>query len=188
VFRQPSVTLRFGVRPIPPKNDMLLSQFGLLIPGHPNGGTRRKPRDHGAQTGSEVQQNPWRVNSSNGSATQASPVKVYRIKPCSLNEREAGGGGRTRTFEAMRRLIYSQLPLPLGTLPRSTASRSASPCGAGGSGHGEVKTAKTLDAGVRGPARLWAKHHGKVNQGHSRNCGQPGPNCQYPEPVTQATP
>jgi hypothetical protein len=30
-----------------------------------------------------------------------------------------GGGGRTRTCEAMRRLIYSQLPLPLGTLPRS---------------------------------------------------------------------
>jgi hypothetical protein len=28
-----------------------------------------------------------------------------------------GGGGRTRTCEAMRRLIYSQLPLPLGTLP-----------------------------------------------------------------------
>jgi hypothetical protein len=37
-----------------------------------------------------------------------------------------GGGGRTRTYEAMRRLIYSQLPLPLGTLPRSTALRSAS--------------------------------------------------------------
>src|SRR3978361_1885182 len=36
-----------------------------------------------------------------------------------------GGEGRTRTFEAMRRLIYSQLPLPLGTLPRSTASRPA---------------------------------------------------------------
>jgi hypothetical protein len=34
-----------------------------------------------------------------------------------------GGEGRTRTFEAMRRLIYSQLPLPLGTLPRSTASQ-----------------------------------------------------------------
>src|SRR5712672_4729726 len=28
-----------------------------------------------------------------------------------------GGEGRTRTCEAMRRLIYSQLPLPLGTLP-----------------------------------------------------------------------
>jgi|SRR5580658_4297139 hypothetical protein len=33
--------------------------------------------------------------------------------------RPVGGGGRTRTYEAMRRLIYSQLPLPLGTLPRS---------------------------------------------------------------------
>ena len=30
-----------------------------------------------------------------------------------------GGGGRTRTYEAIRRLIYSQLPLPLGTLPRN---------------------------------------------------------------------
>lgn len=33
-----------------------------------------------------------------------------------------GGGRRTRTFEAIRRLIYSQLPLPLGTLPRSPSS------------------------------------------------------------------
>src|SRR6266404_778846 len=40
---------------------------------------------------------------------------------------QAGGGGRTRTFEAMRRLIYSQLPLPLGTLPRSTTSRTLPP-------------------------------------------------------------
>ncbi len=37
---------------------------------------------------------------------------------------KAGGGGRTRTFEAMRRLIYSQLPLPLGTLPRIDAHRN----------------------------------------------------------------
>src|SRR3984893_11921967 len=29
-----------------------------------------------------------------------------------------GGGRRTRTFEVIRRLIYSQLPLPFGTLPR----------------------------------------------------------------------
>ena len=33
---------------------------------------------------------------------------------------ENGGGGRTRTCEAMRRLIYSQLPLPLGTLPHGS--------------------------------------------------------------------
>src|SRR5215472_16558684 len=39
---------------------------------------------------------------------------------------EAGGGGRTRTYEVIRRLIYSQLPLPLGTPPRSTAE-SAKP-------------------------------------------------------------
>ena len=36
--------------------------------------------------------------------------------------KQDGGGRRTRTFEVIRRLIYSQLPLPLGTLPRSTAS------------------------------------------------------------------
>lgn len=39
-------------------------------------------------------------------------------------QNQDGGGGRTRTCEAMRRLIYSQLPLPLGTLPRSTAAQS----------------------------------------------------------------
>src|SRR5271166_4794810 len=33
--------------------------------------------------------------------------------------KQDGGGRRTRTFEVIRRLIYSQLPLPLGTLPRS---------------------------------------------------------------------
>ncbi len=38
-----------------------------------------------------------------------------------VSVKQDGGGGRTRTCEAMRRLIYSQLPLPLGTLPRSTA-------------------------------------------------------------------
>src|SRR5216683_1562225 len=37
--------------------------------------------------------------------------------------KQDGGGRRTRTFEVIRRLIYSQLPLPLGTLPRSTASQ-----------------------------------------------------------------
>src|SRR4051812_21294962 len=37
-----------------------------------------------------------------------------------------GGGRRTRTFEVIRRLIYSQLPLPLGTLPRSTPSQAFS--------------------------------------------------------------
>jgi hypothetical protein len=38
-----------------------------------------------------------------------------------------GGGRRTRTFEVIRRLIYSQLPLPLGTLPRSTPSPAHPP-------------------------------------------------------------
>jgi hypothetical protein len=39
-----------------------------------------------------------------------------------LHSEGIGGEGRTRTFEAMRRLTYSQLPLPLGTPPRPTAS------------------------------------------------------------------
>ena len=49
---------------------------------------------------------------------------------------KAGGGGRTRTCEAMRRLIYSQLPLPLGTLPRSTAAQSGRTLPATEDGHG----------------------------------------------------
>src|SRR5207253_8867895 len=44
-----------------------------------------------------------------------------------LGAKQDGGEGRTRTFEAMRRLIYSQLPLPLGTLPRPTASPNRPP-------------------------------------------------------------
>ena len=56
-------------------------------------------------------------------------------QPSLASRAKAGGGRRTRTFEVVRRLIYSQLPLPLGTLPRPTASQ-AQPLGGGGSGHG----------------------------------------------------
>ena len=55
-----------------------------------------------------------------------------------------GGGRRTRTFEVIRRLIYSQLPLPLGTLPRSMALDPAA-CAGIGLRHGNVKTAKPDD-------------------------------------------
>ena len=41
-----------------------------------------------------------------------------------LGAKQDGGGGRTRTCEAIRRLIYSQLPLPLGTLPHFAAWES----------------------------------------------------------------
>ena len=51
------------------------------------------------------------------------------LQPSIARRAKRGGGGRTRTCEAMRRLIYSQLPLPLGTLPRFNGARSASPCG-----------------------------------------------------------
>src|SRR6476620_10232891 len=50
-----------------------------------------------------------------GLRSAANPAKRVSAK-------QDGGGGRTRTCEVIRRLIYSQLPLPLGTLPRSTAS------------------------------------------------------------------
>ena len=52
-----------------------------------------------------------------------------------LGAKQDGGEGRTRTFEAIRRLIYSQLPLPLGTLPRPPASGTGRPSG-GGPDHG----------------------------------------------------
>ena len=57
-------------------------------------------------------------------ARNITPSRALRIRLCERLETRDGGGGRTRTFEAMRRLIYSQLPLPLGTLPRSTAAQS----------------------------------------------------------------
>src|SRR6266487_6452214 len=56
-------------------------------------------------------------------------------QPSLASRAKAGGEGRTRTFEAMRRLIYSQLPLPLGTLPRPPASGTDRPSG-GGPDHG----------------------------------------------------
>src|SRR6202007_263163 len=46
-------------------------------------------------------------------------VKKNRWRMKILQRFQNGGGRRTRTFEVIRRLIYSQLPLPLGTLPRS---------------------------------------------------------------------
>jgi hypothetical protein len=99
--------------------------------------------------------------------------------------KQVGGEGRTRTFEAMRRLIYSQLPLPLGTLPLSTASQPPA-------GNGEDKAfddAETADpiTGARS-ARLWAKHPAQVNQGQAANQASSCSNCHSQEPVTQAGP
>ena len=57
-------------------------------------------------------------------------------------------------------------------------------------GHGEVKDRTTRFGEACGRARLWGKHHGKVNQGEPRKLAptgqQAGPNCHCPEPVTQA--
>src|SRR4051812_29241383 len=68
---------------------------------------------------------------------------------------KAGGGRRTRTFEVIRRLIYSQLPLPLGTLPRSMAFDPAA-CAGNESRHGDVKTANARRRGWR-PAAFMAE-------------------------------
>src|ERR1700676_3799247 len=102
---------------------------------------------------------------------------------------QSGGGRRTRTFEVIRRLIYSQLPLPLGTLPRSTASQPNRRNGAG-QATDDVNTESRWRA--PGRARLWAKAPCKVNQCGVRNNRakgfEKGPNCHNPEPVTQALP
>jgi hypothetical protein len=121
-----------------------------LMSGHSYADARLSKRRAGKcpstvhQTGTVVQENS-RVISIAGTIAryglesvrrgEKNPAKrpVRRSGLQLASRTRSGGGGRTRTCEAMRRLIYSQLPLPLGTLPRSTASRSASPCGAGGS-------------------------------------------------------
>src|SRR6185437_3503655 len=48
-----------------------------------------------------------------------------------------------------------------------------------------VKTAKTRLRAC-GRARLWGKHHGKVNQGDALKCLVNGRNCHCSEPVRQA--
>src|ERR1700728_3670992 len=94
-----------------------------------------------------------------------------------------GGGRRTRTFEVIRRLIYSQLPLPLGTLPRSTASEPIRRNG-GNKAMDDVKT------GRRWRAPGWRVYDGRAIA-KSTNWGALiaplwAPNCHYPEPVRQA--
>ena len=66
-----------------------------------------------------------RVSAKQDGVPSRSSRPTARLRPvgfgaaASLASRaKAGGGRRTRTFEVIRRLIYSQLPLPLGTLPR----------------------------------------------------------------------
>src|SRR5882757_8397903 len=84
---------------------------------------------------------------------------------------KAGGGRRTRTFEVVRRLIYSQLPLSLGTLPRSTASEPTRRNG-GGQAPDDVKSGRRWRA--PGWPRLWGNRPGKVNQGRPLIRGQGG--------------
>src|SRR5271155_796446 len=74
-----------------------------------------------------------------------------------------GGGRRTRTFEVIRRLIYSQLPLPLGTLPRSNPIANPPAEMATEEAMDDVKTKDPI-TGSR-LARLWRNRPGKVNQG-----------------------
>src|SRR4051794_21846314 len=88
-----------------------------------------------------------------------------------LGAKQDGGEGRTRTFEAMRRLIYSQLPLPLGTLPLSQHRDPSAETA-------EIRPWMTLKPRTRSRApdwaRLWGKHHGKVNQRRQLNTGHWG--------------
>ena len=102
-----------------------------------------------------------RVHRADG-ASLAAPAHVARSSRAS----EDGGGRRTRTFEVIRRLIYSQLPLPLGTLPRLN-SIGTHPLNGGGRAMDDVNTVSRWRA--PGRARLWAKRHGKVNQRKPRN-------------------
>ena len=90
---------------------------------------------------------------------------------------KAGGGRRTRTFEAIRRLIYSQLPLPLGTLPRSSSTRGRRP-NRGWKTVDDDKTNALLQGA--GWAGLWRKRHGKVNQGRQEYIGDRFPRCKLP--------
>ena len=80
---------------------------------------RKKFRESGTQL---------RPTPKNGASIDTQKSGALKIN--FLNEFKDGGGRRTRTFEVIRRLIYSQLPLPLGTLPRLTASQ-AQPLGGG---------------------------------------------------------
>jgi hypothetical protein len=100
---------------------------------------------------------------SRSSRRQAARARWASARQPSLASRaKAGGGRRTRTFEVIRRLIYSQLPLPLGTLPRPTTSQ-AQPLRGGDQAMDDVNTVSRWRA--PGRARLWAKGGGKVNQG-----------------------
>ena len=59
-----------------------------------------------------------RTNEQNGKRELLTTLLTAKRGEIEIAQRfQNGGGGRTRTCEAMRRLIYSQLPLPLGTLP-----------------------------------------------------------------------
>ena len=86
---------------------------GLRELAHPQ--SRRSARDRKHRIGREVEcGNPGAKHPVEfGAGTNDAKFRI---------EMRVGGGRRTRTFEAIRRLIYSQLPLPLGTLPRSTPS------------------------------------------------------------------
>src|SRR5467141_2486300 len=82
-----------------------------------------------------------------------------------LGAKQDGGGRRTRTFEVIRRLIYSQLPLPLGTLPRSTASQPIRRNG----GDKAMDDVKTKDPITGSPA---ARVYGGIDPAKSTKAGR----------------
>ena len=99
------------------------------------------------------------------------------------NHRMVGEEG-LRTFEVIRRLIYSQLPLPLGTLPRPN-SIGTHPLNGGGRAMDDINTVSRWRA--PGRARLWAKRHGKVNQRGPSKCRAAKAQSKLPESGTRDT-
>src|SRR5258705_6429992 len=109
----------------------------------------------------------------------------HRANPAKrLGAKQDGGGRRTRTFEAIRRLIYSQLPLPLGTLPRPN-SIETHPLNGGGQAMDDANTVSRWRA--PGRPRLWVSGLPKSTNGSRQMAPLNCPNCQNPEPVTQAS-
>jgi hypothetical protein len=119
-------------------------------------------------------------------AGHASPFGSGVAAPRVARRAKRGGGGRTRTCEAMRRLIYSQLPLPLGTLPRSMTVPSGRLMSRRRTCHGR-EDRDLRKAEGRAAGRVYGRRGGaKSTKPGAKSAPSGGKNCQNPEPVTQA--
>ena len=113
-------------------------------------------------------------------------LTAKRVEIEIIERLQNGGGGRTRTCEAMRRLIYSQLPLPLGTLPRSMTVPSGRLMSRRRTCHGrEGRDLRKTERCAAG--RVYGRRGGAKSTKRGAKSGPSGvKNCQNPEPVTQA--